>query len=152
MYSFEELYSFQGNYILSRKLYSFKELSSFMENTFIQGNYIHSKKYIRLSKLYSFKEICSFKETIFIQQRCVPGHSRNIYSTSFPNHFVIIISFIIDFSWIKYGYHFALFDWRMTKLLMSRVPYYNLCACRLCYHCAKKYHLNRRPFPKVCLS
>ena len=51
-----------------------------------QGN---RTRYIRSSKSYSFKfkEICSFKESIFIQQRCVPGHSRNIYSTGFPSHF-----------------------------------------------------------------
>ena len=56
-------------------------------NVFIQRNYIHSRKlflsrkYINSRKSYSFKfkEICSFRETMFIQQRCVPGHSRNIY-------------------------------------------------------------------------
>ena len=50
---------------------------------FIQGGYIHlsSRKYVHSRRLYSFKfkEICSFKETIFTQQRCVPGHSRNIF-------------------------------------------------------------------------
>ena len=55
------------------------------------------KEYLR-SILYSFKEICSFKETIFIQQRHVPGHSRTIYSTSFPSHFIVIINFIIAIS------------------------------------------------------
>ena len=68
------------------KLYSFKEIPSFKENIFIQGNYIHSRKYIHLRNIYSFKfkAICSFKETIFIQQCCVRGHSRNIYSKIVP--------------------------------------------------------------------
>ena len=36
----------------------------------------------------------------------------------------------------------------MKKLLIwSRVPYYNHCLCRFCYHRAKKYHPNRFPFP-----
>ena len=53
-----------------------------------------------LSNIYSFKfkAICSFKETIFIQQRCVRGHSRNIYSKIVPSHFMIIISFTITIS------------------------------------------------------
>ena len=45
-YSFTELYSFQGTYqpglsVHSMKSYSFKEISPFKENIFIQGNYIH---------------------------------------------------------------------------------------------------------------
>ena len=42
LYSFTELYSFQGINLSvhSMKLYSFKEISSFEENIFIQGNYI----------------------------------------------------------------------------------------------------------------
>ena len=48
----------------SMKLYSFKEISSFKGNIFIQRNYIHSRKYNNLRKIYSFKfkAICSFKE------------------------------------------------------------------------------------------
>ena len=118
------------NYINSRKLYLFKG------TIFIQGNYIHSWKYAPSRKLYSFNSVA------------LTGHSRNIYSTSFPSHFIVIISFIIVISWIKYGYISALFDWRMNKLLMSRVPDCNHCPWRFWYHCAKKYHLNRSPFPK----
>ena len=50
---------------------------SFKENILIQGNYIHSRKYICLRNMYSFKfkAICSFKETIFIEHCCVCGNS-----------------------------------------------------------------------------
>ena len=100
IFSFKEIIFIQGNYIHSRKLYSFKEFSSFKENIFIQGIYILSRKYIHSRTLYSFKfkEICLFKETTFIQQRCIPGHSRNISPTCFPSHFLIILSFIVTIS------------------------------------------------------
>ena len=40
----------------------------------------------------------------------------------------------------------------MKKLLIwSRVPYYNHCPCRFCYHCAKKYHPNRCPLSTLYL-
>ena len=89
------------------KLYSFKEISSFKENIFIQGKYMNLTEYIHLRNIYSFKfkVICSFKEAIFIQQRCVRGHSRNNYSKIVPSHFIIIISFTVTISWIKYGYN-----------------------------------------------
>ena len=77
-------------------------------------------KHIHSGKLCPFKEICSFKEHIFVQVR---GHmfiqgnyiywtllhsrnSRNIYSKIVPSHFMIIISFTITISWIKYSYKF----------------------------------------------
>ena len=84
----------RGNYI------NFKEISSFKENIFIQGNYVHSRKYIHLGNIYSFKfkVMYSFNETIFIKQRCVRGHSRIIYSKIDPSHFMIIISFTISIS------------------------------------------------------
>ena len=63
---------------------------------------------------------------------------------------MIIISFTITISWIKYSYNF--FGWRMKKLLIwSRVPYYNYCPCRFCYHRAKKYHPKRFPLPTLYL-
>ena len=84
---------------------------NFQGNIFIQRTFIYSQKYslieiifvqeiisIQGRKLSSFKEIYSLKETISIQQLCVPRHSRNIYSTSFPSDFIIIISFIITIS------------------------------------------------------
>ena len=88
LYSFTELYSFQGTY------QSFKEIIFIQGNIFIQGKRFHSGKYINLRNIYSFKlkAICSFKETIFIQQRCVRGNSRNIYSKIIPTHSMIIIS------------------------------------------------------------
>ena len=40
----------------------------------------------------------------------------------------------------------------MKKLLIwSRVPYYNHCPCRFCYHRAKKYHPNRCPLSTLYL-
>ena len=40
----------------------------------------------------------------------------------------------------------------MKKLLIwSRVPYYNHCPCRSCYHRAKKYHPKRFPLPTLYL-
>ena len=62
---------------ISRKLYSFKELSLskeiifFQGNIFYQGNYIHlnSKKYIHSKKLYSFNNV-AFPDRVekFIQK------------------------------------------------------------------------------------
>ena len=73
-----------------------------------------------------FKAKCSFKKTIFIEHWCVSGNSRNIYSKIIPSHFIIIISFAITISWIKYSYNFCQLKLRMKKLLIwSRVPYYN---------------------------
>ena len=77
-------------------------------------------------------------------------NSRNIYSKIVPSHFMIIISFTITISWIKYSYNF--FGWRMKKLLIwSRVPHYIHCPCRFCYHRAKKYHPKRFPLPTLYL-
>ena len=61
---------------ISRNLISsFKEMSSFNENIFSPGNYIHSRKYVHLRNIYSFKfkAIYSFKETIFIEHCCIRG-------------------------------------------------------------------------------
>ena len=86
LYSFTELYSFQGTYQFIQG-----NISSFKENIFIQGNHIHSRKYINLRNIYSLiKFKCSFKETIFIEHCCVRGHSRNIYSKIVLSHFMII--------------------------------------------------------------
>ena len=125
IYLFTKSTIIRGNHILIRNYIHFKEpyqfvqgnISSFHENIFIQGNYIHSRKYISLRNIYSttFKAICSFKETIFTEHCCVRGHSRNIYSKIVPSHFMIIISFTITISWIKYSYSFF-------RLIWSRVP------------------------------
>ena len=48
LYSFTELYSFQGTY------------------QFIQGNYIHSRKYLHSGKTYSFREKISIQGNKFI--------------------------------------------------------------------------------------
>ena len=64
-------------------------------------------KHIHSGKLYPFKEICSFKEQIFVQ---VKGHmfiqGNYIYLKIVPSHFMIIISFTITISCIKYSYNF----------------------------------------------
>ena len=71
-------------------------------------------------KLYPFKETCSFKEHVFVQvqgRMFIQGNyiywtmlysrnSRNIYSKIVPSHFIIIISFTITISWIKYSCNF----------------------------------------------
>ena len=96
----------------------------FKENIIIRGNYIHSRKSIHLRNIYSFKfkAICSFKESIFIQQRCVRGHSRNIYSKIVPSHFMTIISFTITISWIKYNYNsFRLNNEEITDMIEGSV-------------------------------
>ena len=46
LYSFTELYSFQGPYQFVQG-----NISSFKENIFIQGNYIHARKYINLRNI-----------------------------------------------------------------------------------------------------
>ena len=75
-------------------------------------------------------------------------NGRNVYSKIVSSHFMIIINFTIIISWIKYSYNF----FRMKKLLIwSRVPYYNHCPCRFCYHRAKKYHPKRFPLPTLYL-
>ena len=84
-------------------------------------------KHIHPGKLYPFKEIYLFKEHIFVQ---VQGHmfiqgkyiywtllhsrnSRNIYSKIIPSHFMIIISFTITISRIKYSNNFfSVEGWR----------------------------------------
>ena len=134
------------------KLYSSKEISSFKKNIFIQGNYIHSR-------IYSFKNTYSFKfkantvhsrKLYSSKQRCVRGHSRNIYSKIVPRHFMIIIGFTVSISWIKYSYNS--FRLKVKKLLIwSMVSYYNHCPCRFCYHRAKKYHSNHCPLPTLYL-
>ena len=89
----------KGNYIRSRNFIHFKKLHSFKE--------LYS---FNSRKLYSLKELQSFKEIIFIQGNIFirgnytysitlsSGHSRNILSTSFPSHYIIIISFITTIS------------------------------------------------------
>ena len=98
--NFQEIIFIQANYIRSRNYIHFKEI------IFIQGKYIHSRNHLYSKKTNSFREIYLLKEIIFIQ---VQGnmfiqenytHSTtlrsrtqlNIYSTSFPNHFIVIIS------------------------------------------------------------
>ena len=65
------------NHIHFKEPYQFVQVNtpSFNENIFIQGNYIHSRKYIYLRNIYSFKlkAICSFKEIIFIEHCCIRG-------------------------------------------------------------------------------
>ena len=97
--------------IVTKVIFSFRKFKQI---------YPRSMKHIHSGKLYLFKEICSFKENIFVQVR---GHmfiqenyiywtllhsrnSRNIYSKIVPCHFMIIISFTITISWIKYSYKF----------------------------------------------
>ena len=127
----------RGNYIRSRNYIHLKELiSSLIEiifiqgNVFIQGNNLHSgklypfKEYIHLRNIYSFKfkTICSFKEAIFIQQRCVRGHSRNIYSKIVPSHSMIIVSFTITISLIKHSYNsFRLKDEKIADMIEGSV-------------------------------
>ena len=75
--SIEAIIFFHGIILISRNLNQFIQgnVSSFKENIFIQGSYIHSRKYIHLRNMYSFKfkAICSFKETIFIEHFYVRG-------------------------------------------------------------------------------
>ena len=70
LYSDTKLYSFQGTVSVRSRKYILVQ-----RNIFIQGNYIHSRKYIYLRNIYSFKfkAICSFKETIFIEHCCIRG-------------------------------------------------------------------------------
>ena len=51
LYSFKDLYSFQGSYIHSRKIYSLKEIIFIQGHIFVQGNYIRSRKYAHSWKL-----------------------------------------------------------------------------------------------------
>ena len=108
----------QWNYIHFKELISsFKEIYSRSRKTFIQGNDIHSRKYIYLRNIYSlkFKVICSFNEHC-----CVGGNSRNIYSKIVPSHFMIIISFTV--SWINYSYNsFRLKDEEIADMIEGSV-------------------------------
>ena len=101
--------------------------------------------------MYSFEEIYSFKEIVFIRH-CVPGHSRNIYSSTFPSHFITIISFVIIISWIKDSYNSVLFDWRKKKWLMLRVSDYNHCPCRFRCHRANNTTWSAALFVWVTIS
>ena len=109
----------QGNYILTRNYIHFKE-----PYQFFQGNIFSFNEIYHSGKLYPFKEISLFKKHIFVQ---VQGHtfiqgnhiyrtllhsrsSRKIYSKIVPSHFMIIISFTINSSWIKYSYNFFLVE------------------------------------------
>ena len=109
IYLFKKSIIIRGNYILTRNHIHFKE-----PYQFVQGN-ISS-----FSEIYSFRGIYLFKEHIFVQvQRhmFIQGNyiywtlfhsqnSRNIYSKIVPSHFMIIVSFTITISWIKYSYNF----------------------------------------------
>ena len=147
--------------ILSKNIYLFTK------SIIIRGNYILTRNYIHFKEPYQFVQGNIFtKEHIFVQ---VQGHmfiqgnyiywtllhsrnSRNIYSKIVPSHFMIIISFKITFSWIRYSYNFFLLNRGMKKLLIwSRVPYYNHCPCRFCYHRAKKYYPKCFPLPTLFL-
>ena len=106
------------------KLYSSQGTLSVRSRKYIL---VSQWKHINSGRLYPFKEICSFMEHIFVQ---VQGHmfiqgnyiywkllhsrkSRNIYSKIVPSHFMIIISFTITISWIKYSYNFSSVEgWR----------------------------------------
>ena len=121
--SFKEHIFIHKKYNHSRQLYSDTKLYSFQGTVSVRSTksaYPRSVKDIHSGKLYPFKEICSFKEHIFVQ---VQGHmliqgnyiywtllhsrnSRNIYSEIVPSHFMIIISFTITISWIKYSHNF----------------------------------------------
>ena len=118
-YSFTELYSFQGTYQFIQGI-----ISSFNENIFYSG------------KLYLFKETYSFKErifvqvqghmfiqgTVFIEHCCVRGQGRNIYSKLVPSHFMIIASFTISISWIKYSYNsFQMKDEKIVDMIEGSV-------------------------------
>ena len=124
-YSFTKSKIIRGNYIRSGNYIHFKDISSFKENIFIQG------------KLYPFKEIYSFKEHIFVQVQghmfiqgnyihsttlYVRGHSRNIYSKIVLSHFMIIISFTVTISWIRFSYNsFRLKDEEIADMIESSV-------------------------------
>ena len=119
----------RGNYIRFTELYSFQRTCQF-----IHGNYIHSRKYLHSMKTYSFREIISIQGNIFIYGTYIRSRSRpyvhsrklysfnnvtfadiagNIYSKIIPSHFMIIISFSITISWIKYSYKiFSAEVWR----------------------------------------
>ena len=106
-------------------------------------------KHIHSVKLYPFKETCSFKEHIFVQ---VQGHmfiqenyiywtllhsrnSRNVYSKIVPSYFVIIISFTITISCIKYSYNFfRLKDEEIVDMIEGSVIIITVRACSFCYH------------------
>ena len=112
-YSFEAIIFWQEIIFISRnRISSLRKYVLVQWSIFIQGNYIHSRKYVHLRNIcsFKFKAICSFKETIFIEHCCIRGDSRNIYSKIVPSHFMIIISFTITISWIKYSYNF--FRWK----------------------------------------
>ena len=70
LYSDTKLYSFQGTVSVRSRKYILVQ-----RNIFIQGNYVHSRKYIYLRNIHSFKfkAICSFKETILIEHCCIRG-------------------------------------------------------------------------------
>ena len=123
--SFKEHILIHKKYNHSRQLYSDTKLYSFQGTLSVRSRkYILIQwKHIHSGKLYPFKELCSFKKHIFVQ---VQGHmfiqgnyiywtllhsrnSRNTYSKIVPSHFIrfmIIISFTITISWIKYSYNF----------------------------------------------
>ena len=86
LYSDTKLYSFQGTVSVHSRKYILVH-----RNTFIQGNYIHSRKcsssrpYVHSRKLYLLN-IVAFAD------------SRNIYSKIVPSHLMIIINFTITVS------------------------------------------------------
>ena len=97
LYSDTKLYSFQGTVSVRSRKYIFVQ-----RNIFIQGNYIHSREHI-------FVQV---QGHLIIQGNHIywtllhSRNSRNIYSKIVPIHFMIIISFTITISWIKYSYNF----------------------------------------------
>ena len=93
-------------YPRSRKLYPFGEIYSFKEHPF------------------KLKAICSFMASIFNEHFCVRAHSSNIYSKIAPSHFMIIISFTITISRIKYSYNsFRLKDEEIADMIVGSVLY-----------------------------
>ena len=81
LYSDTKLYSFQGTVSVRSRKYTLVQ-----RNIFIQGNYIHSRKYIYLRNIdsFKFKAICSFKETIFIEHCCIRGIAVIFFQKLFP--------------------------------------------------------------------
>ena len=91
-------------------------------NIFIQGNYIHSRKYIYLRNIYSFKfkAICSFKETIFIEHCCIRGIAE-IFIQKLSPATLMMQKAIIKYR-IKYSYNlFRLKDEEIVDMIEGSI-------------------------------
>ena len=133
--------------ILSNNIYLFTRSIIIRGNCILSRNYIHFKElissfkeiYPRSRKTYSFREIKSIQGNILIKKHMfvkVQGHMfiqgtvftehyyvrGNIYSNIVPSHFMIIISFAITISWIKYSYNsFRLKDDEIVDMIEGSV-------------------------------